>query len=215
MEPSVCETSESAPSFGLTFTYQTRHQALWKLRTHFKTNAALARYLELPQTACGRLINLQIIPGKKMRKRLEPKLAALGYLCDDLWPAALAKSGLVGSKLLKRELDKQVPFEHLESLTGHHEALQIVDDGTNVIEKIERTQLRSFLEKEIEGVSPRQARVLRLRYGLDDGEPKTQQEVAEVLGVGRMMVSYIETAALRKLRKNKQVRQLAKEYMEY
>ena len=49
-------------------------------------------------------------------------------------------------------------------------------------------------------LAPRERDVLRMRYGLDDGEPKTLEEVGAVFAVTRERVRQIEHKALRKLR---------------
>ena len=48
----------------------------------------------------------------------------------------------------------------------------------------------------------REARVIRMRYGLEDGEFHQQHEVAKALGISRSYVSRIEKKALEKLRKH-------------
>ena len=48
----------------------------------------------------------------------------------------------------------------------------------------------------------REARVIRMRYGLEDGEFHQQHEVAKALGISRSYVSRIEKRALEKLRKH-------------
>lgn len=49
-------------------------------------------------------------------------------------------------------------------------------------------------------LDPREAEVIRLRYGLIDGDPKPQHHVANKLGISRSYVSRIEKKALEKLR---------------
>lgn len=49
-------------------------------------------------------------------------------------------------------------------------------------------------------LEPRELQVLRMRYGLIDGEPQPQHEVAKELGISRSYVSRIEKKALEKLR---------------
>ena len=50
-------------------------------------------------------------------------------------------------------------------------------------------------------LDPRELEVIRLRYGLSDGEPRQQRQVAAALGISRSYVSRIEKRALEKLRR--------------
>lgn len=62
---------------------------------------------------------------------------------------------------------------------------------------IESSRAMSLMESVLE---PRELRVLRMRYGLVDGEPQPQHVVAKELGISRSYVSRIEKKALEKLR---------------
>ena len=52
----------------------------------------------------------------------------------------------------------------------------------------------------LDTLTPREERVLRLRYGIDDGKPRTLEEVGRVFNVTRERIRQIEAKALRKLR---------------
>jgi RNA polymerase primary sigma factor len=64
----------------------------------------------------------------------------------------------------------------------------------------ERHLLRERLEGMLTALTPREARVLRLRCGLKDGRTYTLREVGQKLGVTRERARQIERKALRKLR---------------
>ena len=53
--------------------------------------------------------------------------------------------------------------------------------------------------RQLETMDPREATVLRMRFGLDGHEPRTLKEIGESLGLTRERVRQIETEALGKL----------------
>jgi len=61
--------------------------------------------------------------------------------------------------------------------------------------------LREQLEDVMEELPAREARILRLRYGIPDGKSHTLQEVGNKVGVSRERVRQIEAQALRRLRR--------------
>lgn len=65
-------------------------------------------------------------------------------------------------------------------------------------EMVETDDLKHVLDM-LEKMDPREASVLRMRFGLDDEEPKTLKEIGERLGLTRERVRQIESEALGKL----------------
>ena len=61
-------------------------------------------------------------------------------------------------------------------------------------------------------LTPREAKVLRLRFGLDDGKARTLEEVGKEFDVTRERIRQIEAKALRKLRHPSRSKKL-KDYM--
>jgi RNA polymerase primary sigma factor len=78
----------------------------------------------------------------------------------------------------------------------------VIEDETasSPIEEVEHHLLREELEQMLQTLSPREDRVLRLRYGLGGGRSHTLKEVGDKLGVSRERARQIARGALRKLR---------------
>jgi RNA polymerase primary sigma factor len=77
----------------------------------------------------------------------------------------------------------------------------IEDRGTaSPAEAVSQQMLREILHEALATLSPREARILQLRYGLADGRSYTLEEVGRKLGVTRERVRQIEAQALARLR---------------
>lgn len=71
---------------------------------------------------------------------------------------------------------------------------------TDPAELYERKVLKEQVRKALGTLTPRERDVLTLRYGLDDGDPRTLAEVGQEFGITRERVRQIEAKAIRKLR---------------
>ena len=77
----------------------------------------------------------------------------------------------------------------------------IADDDAPAPESIASTSmLQSHLEEVLRTLTPREEKVLRLRFGLDDGKTRTLEDVGKEFNVTRERIRQIEAKALRKLR---------------
>lgn len=73
--------------------------------------------------------------------------------------------------------------------------------------------LKEELEEVLDTLTSREEKVLRLRFGLDDGRARTLEEVGQEFGVTRERIRQIEAKALRKLRHPSRSKKL-KDYLE-
>ena len=68
-------------------------------------------------------------------------------------------------------------------------------------EYVTTLEIKEFLYEALESLKPRQAQIIKYRFGLDLGEPKTLEEISDKLGISRERVRQIEATALREMRK--------------
>ncbi|MEM7330819.1 MAG: sigma-70 family RNA polymerase sigma factor [Chloroflexota bacterium] len=94
---------------------------------------------------------------------------------------------------------------HLERPVGDESDAELGDFIEDVeapppAETVANTMLTEELGEILDQLTPREARILRLRYGLQDGESRTLKEVGEMFGLSRERIRQLEKEALRKLR---------------
>jgi len=82
---------------------------------------------------------------------------------------------------------------HLGDFIEDEDALAPADSASYIL-------LKEQLEEVLESLTDREKKVLRLRFGLDDGKARTLEEVGKQFGVTRERIRQIEAKALRKLR---------------
>jgi len=105
----------------------------------------------------------------------------------------------------------------LETPVGDEEdselGMFVEDDLTpSPMEVTYKSMLRDKIDEVLNTLSPREARILRLRFGLDNGRAYTLEEVGQKFGLTRERIRQIEGKALRQLRHPHKARQL-KDYL--
>ena len=93
----------------------------------------------------------------------------------------------------------------LETPIGEEEDSHLGDfipdeDALSPADAAAMTFLKSKVNEVLETLTPREAEVLRLRFGLKDGTPQTLEDVGKAFNVTRERIRQIEAKALRKLR---------------
>ncbi len=94
---------------------------------------------------------------------------------------------------------------HLERPVGDESDAELGDFIEDVeapppAETVANNMLTDEISEILDQLTPREARILRLRYGLQDGESRTLKEVGEMFGLSRERIRQLEKEALRKLR---------------
>ena len=101
----------------------------------------------------------------------------------------------------------------LESPVGEEEDFElgafVEDEGTPTPTQTAHTNmLHDKIEEVLATLTPREARILRLRFGLHNGRAYTLEEVGQKFGLTRERIRQIEGKALRRLRHPRRARQL-------
>lgn len=89
----------------------------------------------------------------------------------------------------------------------------ISDPGPTPYEQTSRQLLKEHMDEVLSTLSDRERKVLILRFGLEDGKPRTLEEVGSQFGVTRERIRQIEAKALRKLRHPSRSKKL-RDYLE-
>ena len=167
----------------------------------------------------GRTIRVPVHMGDQINKLLRVQHQLTQRLGRDPSVEELAEALDVPPKkvenmiqVARRPLSLETPTDDEEdSVLGDfiqdHEAPAPDDSATYNL-------LREHLGEVLDGLPPREVRILQLRYGLLDGQAYTLEEVGSKMGVTRERVRQIEAQALSRLRHPVVSRKL-KEYLEY
>jgi len=136
---------------------------------------------------------------------------------DPLPEEVAAQMGMTEEKV--REIMKiaQEPVS-LETPIGEEEDSHLGDfipdeDAPAPAEAASFTLLKEQLIEVLDTLTPREEKVLRLRFGLDDGRARTLEEVGKEFNVTRERIRQIEAKALRKLRHPSRSKKL-KDYLD-
>jgi RNA polymerase primary sigma factor len=109
-----------------------------------------------------------------------------------------------------RSQSEILPLHEYTDAEIHNRRLPVAQENVPVDPEqlVMRESLRQTLENLLVDVPPNESRVLRLRFGLDDGLERTLEEIGKVLLVTRERIRQIETKAIDKLRHPQRLRQV-------
>ncbi|MNI08189.1 RNA polymerase sigma-E factor precursor [compost metagenome] len=74
-------------------------------------------------------------------------------------------------------------------------------ENDTIYRNIEEQVDRKLLHKALDKLTERERVIMELRFGLQDGEEKTQKDVADLLGISQSYISRLEKRIIKRLRK--------------
>ena len=102
----------------------------------------------------------------------------------------------------------------LETTVGDNEEDSTLEDFIQDVKNVTPDRsaalqlLKDYVKQVISQLSPREQKILEMRFGLEDGTPRTLEEVGQEFGVTRERIRQIEAKALLKLREHPESKRL-------
>ncbi|MCM1043551.1 MAG: RNA polymerase sigma factor RpoD [Corallococcus sp.] len=153
----------------------------------------------------ARTIRIPVHMVETINRQVRAQRALLQEFGREPTPEEIAEyMGITPEKVVEIQKIAQDPVS-LETPIGEEEDSHLVDfieDNKTVApsDVAAQTMLREQLISALHKLTPREEKVIRLRYGLDDGKQRTLEEVGREFNVTRERIRQIEAKALRKLR---------------
>jgi RNA polymerase sigma factor (sigma-70 family) len=167
----------------------------------YKSISSFARELGYQSTRLSELIGLKEPPIKKDGEFTEVAkkvMEALGAAPSDLWTVEQ-----LNMRLEKNVWEDQYNTEMVRAILGSNVAQlegAVYKDAEKPEDQMDKKDLNAALEKGLDDLTPREKKVLILRFGLDGCEEHTLEEAAQLMNVTRERVRQIEGKALREMR---------------
>ncbi|UKA72228.1 sigma-70 family RNA polymerase sigma factor [Arthrobacter sp. FW306-06-A] len=182
--------------FDYTLGYKFSTYATWWIRQAVtRALADQARVIRLPVHMVEQIHKVQAVQRDAARKGLEYTLEELGKLTDQ---SAVKVERLLTLDQPVRSLDALVPDGKggLEPLAD-----QLLDPWhVDVLDQIAKEQLKAQVHAVLDTLTEREAGVIAMRFGIDDGEEKTLDTIGKVYGVTRERIRQIESKTMALLR---------------
>jgi RNA polymerase primary sigma factor len=153
----------------------------------------------------GRTIRIPVHMIETINKIKKESRIYLQETGKDATPEVLSERLGMEAEKVKAILEMNQDPISLETPVGSEEDSELgdfVEDNKMLspYEQTNRNLLKEQLNDVLQSLSEREEKVLRFRYGLDDGCPRTLEEVGKIFKVTRERIRQIEVKALRKLR---------------
>ncbi len=152
------------------------------------------------------LIRLPVHVMERARRFLGVRAAHPNYTEAELIEEIITLGYATSAKEIRHLLnlgDLYLNTTSLNVLVGEDEETELeefIPSDSSVEDVVEQTFLRESLENVLSTLTPREEKILRLRFGFDDGIERTLEDVGKMFNVTRERIRQIENKALRKLR---------------
>ena len=166
----------------------------------------------------ARTIRIPVHMVETINKLIRVQRQLLQDLGRDPTPEEIgAEMGMSPDRVREIQKISQEPVS-LETPIGEEEDSQLgdfIEDSSAVAppEAASDSMLREQLDQVLDGLADRERKVIKFRFGLEDGHPRTLEEVGREFGVTRERIRQIESKTLAKLRHPSRSGRL-KDYME-
>ena len=166
----------------------------------------------------ARTIRIPVHMVETINKLVRIQRQLLQSLGREPTPEEIAEEmGLTPERVREIKKISQEPVS-LETPIGEEEDSQLgdfIEDDAAVVppDAASFSMLQEQLAKTLEGLAERERKVITLRFGLEDGHPRTLEEVGREFGVTRERIRQIESKTLAKLRHPSRSQKL-KDYLE-
>ncbi len=166
----------------------------------------------------ARTIRIPVHMVETINKLVRIQRQLLQSLGREPTPEEIAEEmGLTPERVREIQKISQEPVS-LETPIGEEEDSQLgdfIEDDAAVVppDAASFSMLQEQLAKTLEGLAERERKVITLRFGLEDGHPRTLEEVGREFGVTRESIRQIESKTLAKLRHPSRSQKL-KDYLE-
>ena len=166
----------------------------------------------------ARTIRIPVHKVETINKLVRIQRQLLQSLGREPTPEEIAEEmGLTPERVREIQKISQEPVS-LETPIGEEEDSQLgdfIEDDAAVVppDAASFSMLQEQLAKTLEGLAERERKVITLRFGLEDGHPRTLEEVGREFGVTRERIRQIESKTLAKLRHPSRSQKL-KDYLE-
>ncbi len=153
----------------------------------------------------GRIIRVPVHMVENINRLIRLQRRLIQELGRDLSDEELSNLSDLPVERIRQIMQASLEPVSIDKPVGEEEDSHLGDfipdlDSLSPSAQVEAKLLKEQLNELVHELSPREEQVIRMRFGLDDGSPRTLEEVGQHFHVTRERIRQIEAKALRKLR---------------